>query len=94
MVVGIRIEGGGDHFIYQVRFCGFDVGVDAEDCNGLELINNRFDRVKSPVKAREVSGLVAKDNVDNSVPSERANGLRMTLIASFVKFYIKNLKDN
>lgn len=92
MVVGIRIVGGADIRITDCGFYGLEGGVDAEDCSGLQLKGNCFDRVKTPVKARRVNGLVAERNVDNSVVSQIANGLQMTLIARLVTEYIANLK--
>ncbi|MFS2265112.1 hypothetical protein [Vibrio vulnificus] len=92
MAVGIKIVGGADIRITDCGFSGLEGGIDAEDCTGLQLKGNSFDRVTTPVKARRVNGLVAKGNVDHSAISQRANGLQMTLIARLVKEYIPHLK--
>ncbi|EGQ7845337.1 hypothetical protein RV040_004882 [Vibrio alginolyticus] len=94
MTVGIKIVGCADIRITDCGFSGLEGGIDAEDCSGLQLNGNRFDRVRSPVKARRVNGLVAKGNVDHSATSQRVNGLQMKLIARLVKEYIANLKVN
>ena len=94
MAVGIKIMGGADIRIINCGFSGLDGGIDAEDCSGLHLSGNRFDRVRSPVKARRVNGLVAKGNVDRSAISERVNGFQMTLLAVLVKEYMMKLKGN
>ncbi|ELA7356085.1 hypothetical protein NB498_16195 [Vibrio alginolyticus] len=92
MAVGIKIVGGADIRITNCGFSGLEGGIDAEDCSGLQLKGNSFDRVRNPVKALRVNGLVAKGNVDQSATSQRANGLQMTLVAHLVKEYIANLK--
>jgi hypothetical protein len=94
LAVGIKIVGSADIRITDCGFSNLEGGIDAEDCSGLHLYGNRFDRVKSPVKARRVNGLVAKGNAEHSSISKRVNELQMTLIAILVKEYITNLKGN
>ncbi|MGU5693320.1 MULTISPECIES: hypothetical protein [Aeromonas] len=94
MAVGIKIVGCSEVRITDCGFSGLDGGIDVEDSSEVHLSGNRFDRVKSPVKARRVKGLVAKGNIEHSAISETVNGIQMTLIAYLVKSYITNLKGN
>ena len=86
---GIKIVGGHNIQILDCGFDGLDFGIDAEDCSDLIVEGNKFSEVASPVKAKRVNGLKAKNNVEHNVSKSPTE---LTIVARLVAIYISQLQ--
>lgn len=88
MAGGIKIVGGHNIRVLNCGFGALDFGIDAEDCTDLVVEGNEFSEVTSPVKAKRINGLKAKNNIDHAISTE----FRLTLAARLVAVYIAQLQ--
>lgn len=89
-MVGIRIEGCSSIEIINCGFEGLDIGIDASDSADLLIDGARFNNVKTPVKGRRITRLVARNNIDHSAHHKPA---RLTPTANAVRLYISTLRN-
>lgn len=89
---GIKIIGGSDIRVMDNNFGGLDYGIDAEDCKNLIVEGNKFSEVTSPVKARNVNGLKALNNIDLSDEQSKHPNFKVRAVTYLVRIYIAELQ--